>query len=224
MKSENRIPLTRLEACTLMAREAVSLLEGGAEALDSGTEFREALALLCAAQDLGDGGALLAWVDAELESARRFAKTGERTESLEKELPRLLLFYQEHLHWGRFGKAMECMEDASALALAAYTQELRQLGGPVDSENLAQRLCAHIHPHQNRSVLKNRHRELAIKVQAVLAKKYNPGVRSAEDKRQLAEEWLDLAADFAKVSIKYEAEEWKKWQKQQQESKQAMTM
>ena len=84
MKSENRIPLTRLEACTLMAREAVSLLEGGAEALDSGTEFREALALLHAAQDLGDGGALLAWVDAEVESARRFAKTGERTESLVK--------------------------------------------------------------------------------------------------------------------------------------------
>ena len=84
MKSENRIPLTRLEACTLMAREAVSLLEGGAEALDSGTEFREALALLCATQDLGDGGALLARVDAELESARRFAKTGERTESLVK--------------------------------------------------------------------------------------------------------------------------------------------
>ena len=84
MKSENRIPLTRLEACTLMAREAVSLLEGSAEALDSGTEFREALALLHATQDLGDGGALLAWVDAELESARRFAKTGERTESLVK--------------------------------------------------------------------------------------------------------------------------------------------
>ena len=84
MKSENRIPLTRLEACTLMARKAVSLLEGGAEALDSGTEFREALALLCATQALGDGGALLAWVDAELESSRRFAKTGERTESLVK--------------------------------------------------------------------------------------------------------------------------------------------
>ena len=84
MKNENRIPLTRLEACTLMAREAVSLLEGSAEALDSGTEFREALALLHATQDLGDGGALLAWVDAELESARRFAKTGERTESLVK--------------------------------------------------------------------------------------------------------------------------------------------
>lgn len=82
MKSESRIPLTRLEACTLMAREAVSLLEGGEDALDSGEEFREALALLHSSEDLGDGGALLEWVDHELESAKRFARTGERTDSL----------------------------------------------------------------------------------------------------------------------------------------------
>lgn len=82
MKNESRTPLTLLEACTLMAREAVSLLEGGEDALDSGTEFREAMALLHSTQDLGDGGALLAWVDHELESARRFAKTGDRAESL----------------------------------------------------------------------------------------------------------------------------------------------
>ena len=81
MKRENRTPLTLLEACTLMAREAVSLLEGGMEALDSGIKFRETLALLNSMRDLGDGGALLAWVDHELESARRFAKTGDRTRS-----------------------------------------------------------------------------------------------------------------------------------------------
>ena len=40
MKNESRTPLTLLEACTLMAREAVSLLEGGEDALDSGTELR----------------------------------------------------------------------------------------------------------------------------------------------------------------------------------------
>ena len=154
---------------------------------------------------------------------------GEKSESvkldrLEKEISGLLQFYPEHLHWGRFGKAMECMEHASALALAASRRELRQLGVSVSSEELAQRMCDRIQPHQNHSVLKNRHRELAPKVQAVLAKKYTPGIRSAEDKRQLAEAWLDLAADFAKVSVKYEAEELKKWQKQQQESKQVMTM
>lgn len=84
MKRENRTPLTLLEACTLMAREAVSLLEGGEEALGSGIEFRGALALLSSVQDLGDGGALLAWVDHELESAKRFTKTGEQTNCLVK--------------------------------------------------------------------------------------------------------------------------------------------
>ena len=82
MKRENQTPLTLLEACTLVAREAVSLLEGGEEALDSGIKFRETLALLHSSQDLGDGGALLAWVDHELEHAKRFAKTGERINSL----------------------------------------------------------------------------------------------------------------------------------------------
>lgn len=156
---------------------------------------------------------------------------GEKSEtvkldSLEKDFSRLLQFYPEHLHWGRFGKAMECMDQASALALAAYGRELRQLGEPVSSEELAQRMCSRIQPHQNRSVLKNRHRELALKVQAVLAKVNTPGVRSSEDKQQMAEAWLDLAVDFAKVSVKYEAEELKKWQKAQQESKSdlAMTM
>ena len=74
---KNRTPLTPLEACTVMARETVSLLEGDPEALASATEFREALALFCSTQELDDGGALMAWVDAELERARRFNETGE---------------------------------------------------------------------------------------------------------------------------------------------------
>ena len=119
---------------------------------------------------------------------------------------------------------MECMDQASALALAAYGRELRQLGESVSSEELAQRMCSRIQPHQNHSVLKNRHRELALKVQAVLAKVNTPGIRSAEEKRQVAEAWLDLAADFAKVSVKYEAEELKKWQKAQQETKLELAM
>jgi len=48
MKSESRIPLTRLEACTLMAREAVSLLEGGAEPRGVALELDgQALVLVC---------------------------------------------------------------------------------------------------------------------------------------------------------------------------------
>ena len=84
MKTETRTPLTLLEACTLMARETVSLLDGTADTLDSASEFRDALAFLNSTQDLGDGGALLAWVESELENAKRFAETGQPYQNLVK--------------------------------------------------------------------------------------------------------------------------------------------
>ena len=84
MKTETRTPLTLLEACTLMARETVSLLDGTADTLDSASEFRDALAFLNSVRDLGDGGALLAWVESELENARRFAETGQSYQNLVK--------------------------------------------------------------------------------------------------------------------------------------------
>lgn len=84
MKTKIRTPLTLLEACTLMARETVSLLDGTADTLDSASEFRDALAFLNSVQDLGDGGALLAWVESELENARRFTETGQPYQNLVK--------------------------------------------------------------------------------------------------------------------------------------------
>lgn len=84
MKTETRTPLTLLEACTLMARETVSLLDGTTDTLDSASEFRDALAFLNSVQDLGDGGALLAWVESELENSKRFAETGQPYQNLVK--------------------------------------------------------------------------------------------------------------------------------------------
>lgn len=84
MKNENRIPLTLLEACTLLARETVSLLKGFDEVPGSAIELLDALAMINTAQDLGDGGALLAWVNAEMENTKRLAKTGELSPSLAK--------------------------------------------------------------------------------------------------------------------------------------------
>ncbi len=82
MKTETRTPLTLLEACTLMARETVTQLDGTADTLESASEFRDALASLNSVQDLGDGGALLAWVEAELEKSKKFAETGQRYQNL----------------------------------------------------------------------------------------------------------------------------------------------
>lgn len=84
MKNESQTSLTLLEACTLLARETASLLGGFDEIPDSAVSLRNALALVSGGQDLGDGGALLAWVDAEMENTKRFAETGEQTEPLVK--------------------------------------------------------------------------------------------------------------------------------------------
>lgn len=82
MKNENRTPLTLTEACTLLARETVSLLEGDVIVSPSAAGMRDTLAMISGTPDLADGGALLAWVDRELEATRRLVETGEKTDSL----------------------------------------------------------------------------------------------------------------------------------------------
>ncbi len=84
MNNENHTHLTLLEACTLLARETASMLEGADMVSDSAACLREALALACEEPDLGDEGTLLAWVDTEMENAKRFARTGKQTAPLVK--------------------------------------------------------------------------------------------------------------------------------------------
>lgn len=137
-------------------------------------------------------------------------------------LPELLRQYKTYLHCGHPGKAMETMEQASAIALAAYDRELRQLGKAVSSQELQERLCRRIRPHRNQCALEKRHRELGVQIRNMLAQNDAPGIRGAAEKQSMAETWLELAADFAAVSVKYEADELKRWQKQR--ASQAMTM
>ncbi len=59
-----------------MARKLCRCWKAVWSAWNSGSELRERWPCSNSMRDLGDGGALLAWVDHELESARRFAKKG----------------------------------------------------------------------------------------------------------------------------------------------------
>ena len=141
-----------------------------------------------------------------------------KLDRIDIELPDLLERYRSHLHWGRFDKAMDCMEQMSALALAACGRELRQMGRPASPEELAESLRRRILPHQNRGKIHGQHSEIAMEIQSVLAKSAAPGIRAQEDKQQLAKAWLVLAASCARIPVKYEAEELK------QQSKQAETL
>ena len=131
-------------------------------------------------------------------------------------LPNLVEQYRSHLHWGRFDKAMDCAEQASALALAACGRELRQAGHPFSCGDLAEELRRRIQPHKNRGSLSTRHSELATEIQSVLALDGSADVRTTEEKLRLAYRWMELAVSCAKIPVKYEADERKQQQKQQQ--------
>lgn len=134
------------------------------------------------------------------------ASERERPERLDLELPRLLEQYRGQLRRGRTEQAVGCAERASALALAAYGRELRQMGRPVSGEDLTDRLCRRIHPHRNRHDLTGRYRDLTEELRIALSQSTTAGVRTQAEKQQMAERWLELAASFAGIPVKYEAE------------------
>lgn len=132
-----------------------------------------------------------------------------KLDRLKYEIPWLIEQYRSHLHGGRFDRAMDCMEQASALALAACRRELRQMGMAATEDELAGAMCGRIRPHRNRGVLKNRHRELTLQFQSALSLEEAAGLRTQGAKKNLAGRWLELAASFAGVPIQYEAEQMK---------------
>ena len=80
----DRTYITPTEVCTLVAHEAVVLLDAvESEVPSCAWEFRTALETLNAVHHLGsDGQALLSWLDAEIASAERFAADGTNLPNL----------------------------------------------------------------------------------------------------------------------------------------------
>ncbi len=147
------------------------------------------------------------------------------TDRLERELIYTFQRYEKNLRADRVDAAMECIEWASALALTAYGRELRQMGEHRSTEKLLDELQRHILPHRNRGSLKSRRTELSTQLQSVLEKTSVPGIRSKDEKQDLAKGWLEMAVSFAKAPVKYEADNLQQRQKQEhEESKYEMTM
>ena len=124
--------------------------------------------------------------------------------------------YKNHLHQGRFDRAMDAMELAAAMALSSALREFRQMGKVVSPQQGAERLRQSIQPHHNRGSLKNRADEIAMELQRILAQKASAGICGRESKESLAYRWLELAASCAKVPIRYEADQIKQRQKEEQ--------
>lgn len=146
------------------------------------------------------------------------AASGEsgKPEQAGRRIAGLLQSYQTHLHWGRFEQAMECMELASALALSSALRELRQLGKDISPQQGAEYLQKAVHPRHNRGSLKHRADEISMELQSVLTQKAAAAICGRETKEALARAWLGLAVSCAKVPIRYEAEQLKQRQKEEQ--------
>lgn len=91
-----------------------------------------------------------------------------KPEQAEQKLPILLQDYKNHLHQGRFDRAMDAMELAAAMALSSALREFRQMGKVVSPQQGAERLRQSIQPHHNRGSLKNRADEIAMELQRKL--------------------------------------------------------
>ena len=139
-----------------------------------------------------------------------------KPEQAEQKLPILLQDYKNHLHQGRFDRAMDAMELAAAMALSSALREFRQMGKVVSPQQGAERLRQSIQPHHNRGSLKNRADAIALELQRILAQKASAGICGRESKESLAYRWLELAASCAKVPIRYEADQIKQRQKEEQ--------
>lgn len=137
-----------------------------------------------------------------------------KPEHPERQLSGLLTQYRSHLHWGRFEKAADCMEQMAALSLSFAVREYRQMGDITSTDHMCAVLQSRFKPYQNRGKLVNRTDELAMKLQSVLARGSAEGIRSREQKEALAEAYLDVAIDYAKVLVRLEVEAQKQEQKQ----------
>ena len=135
---------------------------------------------------------------------------------LGRELASAFWEYERNIRADRPETAMDYIELASALALSAYGQELRQMGELRSREELVGELQCRILPHRNRGNLKSRRAGLAAQLHEIMEKASAPGIRSKAEKRDLANGWLELAVSFAKVPVKYEADLIKQQQKQEQ--------
>ena len=143
------------------------------------------------------------------EVCRRICTLSKSTlpDRLDLELPRLLERCRSHLRCGRTEQAMDCAERSAALALAACRLELRQLGKRFDDGAFEQALCRRLPPHRNCGSLSNALKDAAAQLQSTLSRSTAPGTRGEEDKRTLANRWLELSAAFARLPVQQAAEE-----------------
>ena len=131
-----------------------------------------------------------------------------------QQLPEFLQSYQKHLRERKMDLAVDAMEQLSACAFSLALREYKQLGEPLTVDHAVSLLQDQMKPHTNRSSIPSRTAGIASAIQAALLQTQRVGIRGEEEKRKMAQMWMELAVSCAKIPVKYAADELAGTQKQ----------
>ena len=109
--------------------------------------------------------------------------------------------------------AVDAMEQLSACAFSLALREYKQLGAPLTTAQAVSLLRDQMKPHTNRASIPSRTAEIASAIRAALFQTQRVGIRGEEEKREMAQMWIDLAVSCAKIPVKYAANELAETQK-----------
>lgn len=110
--------------------------------------------------------------------------------------------------------AVDAMEQISACAFSLTLREHKQLGTPLPVDHAVSLLQDQMKPHTNRASIPSRTAEITSAIQAALLQTQRVGIRGEEEKRKMAQMWMELAVSCAKIPVKYAADELAGTQKQ----------
>jgi hypothetical protein len=130
-------------------------------------------------------------------------------------LSALLVRVRDHLHWGRFSQADDCLLELLCRTTAAAAKEYRQIDHGLELAALQARLRNGFKTYENRGQLKTR---LDLLEADILSLRGFDRVLTATDKEKLAQRYECVGAQCLKAAILLEQHI------QKQEQKQGLTM
>ncbi|MPM68601.1 hypothetical protein SDC9_115535 [bioreactor metagenome] len=138
-----------------------------------------------------------------------------RADCSANELSALLVRVRDHLHWGRFSQAEDCLLELLSRSMTAAAREYRQMDHGLELAAVQTRLRDGFKTYENRGQLKTRLDLLETDIMSLRG--FNQ-ILTASDKQRLAEQYERVGAHCFKAAILLEQHV------QKQELKQGLTM
>lgn len=99
------------------------------------------------------------------------------------------------------GEVLSHLRRMAAASVLSIHRQYRQMDQPVELEHIIAKLQKIYRPYRDRGGLRSRVEDIQLGVAAVNRLQYEPGMRKAEDKKNLIASYMDVAMDCARTQI-----------------------